>query len=219
MGPDRRRYTRAEMAELPERRTPEEWDRMYIDRDVESMPWYLPTLDPDLDAALSRLGIRGGAAADLGTGPGTQAISLAERGFVVTGTDISPTAVARAKEAAKARRVSVTFVADDIRATKLTGPFDLIFDRGCLHVLPPERWERYTRTVVRLLSPGGWLFLKCFSALEPRETVPHRFTPAEIRSVFGRNFEICSIAETEYQGAKTPTPRALFCVLRKPPEG
>lgn len=189
---------------------------MYIERDVESMPWYLPTLDPDLDSELARLGILGGAALDLGSGPGTQAMALAERGFQVTGTDISRTAVARAQAAALARRLSATFVVDDVRATKLAGPFDLIFDRGCLHVLPPMLWATYARTVFGLLAPGGWLFVKSFSVLEPRETVPHRFTPDEIRSVFEGRLDVVSISETEYQGAKSPAPRALFSVLRKP---
>lgn len=203
------------MTELPPKRTPEEWDRFYVERNVESMPWYLADLDPDLDAALSALDIRGGRALDLGTGPGTQALALAERGFDVVGTDISPTAVARASALAARRGLSAEFVEDDVRATKLTGPFDLIFDRGCLHVLPPERWPAYAISVAGLLRESGWLFLKCFSALEPRETVPHRFTPAEIRSVFGGHLDILSIDETEYQGTKVPVPRALFSVLRK----
>ena len=203
------------MTDLPPRRTPEEWNRLYLDQDVESMPWFYPDLDPDLDAALTHLEIRGGAALDLGTGPATQALALAERGFDVVGTDISPAAVERANTFARERRLPAVFVEDDVRATKLSGPFDLIFDRGCLHVLPPERWAAYARTVASLMPEGGWLFVKCFSAREPRETVPYRFSPAEIRAVFNGHLEVLSIAETEYQGTKTPTPRALFCVIRK----
>lgn len=58
------------------------------------MPWFNPELDEDLENALDELGLRSGSALDLGTGPGTQAIHLARRGFDVTATDISETASA-----------------------------------------------------------------------------------------------------------------------------
>ena len=44
-------------------------------------------------------------------------------------------------------------------STRLAGLFDLIFDRGCFHVLAPERREEYVSTVAGLMKPGGYLFL------------------------------------------------------------
>ena len=50
-------------------------------------------LDDELENALDELGLRGGNALDLSTGPGAQAIQLARRGFTVTATDISQAAI------------------------------------------------------------------------------------------------------------------------------
>ena len=78
---------RAELDELAARSPAiQNWDERYrLDR-VEQMPWFYPELDPDLARALARLELLRGRALDVGTGPGTQAIELASRGFEVSRT-------------------------------------------------------------------------------------------------------------------------------------
>src|SRR5215510_12901813 len=127
-----------------------QWEELYQERDIESLPWFNPKLDNDLENALDELGLRGGSALDLGTGPGTQAIQLTRRGFTVTATDISATAVDLAKSKAEAQGLTIAWQQDDILSTQLAGLFDLIFDRGCFHVLPPERRQDYVQTVAGL---------------------------------------------------------------------
>ena len=192
-----------------------DWEQLYQDREVESMPWFNPDLDPDLDQALTKLNLHTGAALDLGTGPGTQAMALAERGFKVTATDISEAAVSRAQSIAKEKGLDISWKQDDIFNSKLDLEFDLVFDRGCFHVFPPERRHDYIRVVGRLIKPKGYLFLKCFSHLQPGEEGPYRFTPEEIREIFSSQFKVCSVEETVYQGTLDPFPRALFSVLEK----
>jgi cyclopropane fatty-acyl-phospholipid synthase-like methyltransferase len=191
------------------------WETLYQEEQIESMPWFTPALDDDLAQALDALGLRGGSALDLGTGPGTQAMHLAQRGFRVTATDISGTAIRAARAKAAARGLAITWAEDDILDTRLTGPFDLIFDRGCFHVLPPERRQEYVSIVGALLQTGGYLFLKCFSHLQPGEVGPYRFTHDQIREMFGSLFRVHSIKETVYQGTLTPLPRALFCSMQR----
>ena len=191
------------------------WDAMYQQQAIETMPWFYPELDDDLRQALDQLGLRSGSALDLGTGPGTQAMQLAWRGFAVTAADISEAAIRLAREKAEAQGITVTWQHDDVLATRLSGPFDLIFDRGCFHVLPPERRPDYVSTVAGLLKPGGYFFLKCFSHLQPGTQGPHRFTPEQIRAIFGSQLQVQSIEETVYQGTLDPLPRALFCVLQQ----
>jgi 2-polyprenyl-3-methyl-5-hydroxy-6-metoxy-1,4-benzoquinol methylase len=191
------------------------WDERYQQQAVETMPWFYSELDDDLTNALDQLGLRRGRALDLGTGPGTQAIRLARRGFEVTAVDISAAAVELAHKQAEAQQLSIDWRQDDILATRLTGPFDLIFDRGCFHVLPPERRTDYVGTVAHLLNPGGYLFLKCFSQLQPGDHGPHRFTPEQIESIFTGQLHVRSVSETVYQGTLDPLPRALFCVMQR----
>ncbi len=191
------------------------WDAMYQQQPIETMPWFYPELDDDLRQALDRLGLRRGAALDLGTGPGTQAMQLAQRGFAVTAVDISEAAIRLAREKAEAQGLTITWQQDDVLATRLSGPFDLIFDRGCFHVLPPERRPDYASTIAGLLKPRGFFFLKCFSHLQPGTQGPHRFTPEQIHEIFGSQLQVQSIEETVYQGTLDPLPHALFCVLQQ----
>jgi methylase of polypeptide subunit release factors len=83
------------------------WDAVYQQQAVESMPWFYPELDDDLKQALDQLGIQNGRALDLGTGQGTQAMQLAQRGFDVTATDISQAAVHLAREKAEAQGLTL----------------------------------------------------------------------------------------------------------------
>lgn len=200
-----------------ERKFPD-WHELYQQVENERMPWYHPTLDPDLERALARWGIASGAALDLGTGPATQALALAERGFEVTGSDLSEGAVTRAIALAEARGLPIRFVQDDILSSRIAEVFHLVFDRGCFHVMPPDRRSDYVATVRRLVAPGGFLFLKCFSTLQPGEQGPHRFSPEMIREIFGGAFEVLAVEETVYQGTLDPLPRALFSALKALPD-
>lgn len=198
----------------PPRQFPD-WEALYQAQPRETMPWFYAGLDPDLEAALKRAGLKRGRLLDLGTGPGTQAIELAARGYEVTASDLSATAIARASEAAAARGVAVKFVVDDVLASRLEGTFDAIFDRGCFHVLAPADRTRYVEVVAARLAPGGLLLLKTFSRQQPGEEGPHRFAPDDIREVFAPAFTLESAEETVYQGTLDPLPRALFSTLRR----
>jgi len=192
-----------------------DWDLLYQQQRGDTMPWYYPGLDPDLEAALARHSLARGHILDLGTGPGTQAIELAARGFDVTATDISAAAVSKAMDLAAARGVDVNFAQDDVLAPRLHGHFDAVFDRGCFHVMDPADRPAYVASVAAWLTSGSLLFLKTFSAQQPGTVGPHRFTPELLRDIFAASFELLSAVETVYQGTLDPPPRALFCVLRR----
>lgn len=192
------------------------WDRLYRSSDVTQLPWYTADLDPDIEVAVTRFLSDGGRILDLGTGPATQAIALAKRGFDVIATDISGAAVRKARVAARRAGVEVDFRADDILDSRLEdGLVSIIVDRGMFHVLPPEDRPLYVKTVHSILRPEGLLFLKTFSHKEPRSEGPYRFSPGDIRGYFGRAFDILSLEETTFRGALEPAPKALFAVLRR----
>ncbi len=190
------------------------WDSLYSERKLKRMPWFYPRLDPDLDDALKKLGIKRGRFLDVGTGPGTQAIRLSEMGFDVTGTDISESAIRKARSLEGSREV--TFVVDDMLDSRLAGgSFEYALDRGVLHVIEPVRRDVYVESVRHVMAENGLLFLKCFSSEEPGEKGPHKFSADDIRSLFSGGFEILSIKDTVYHGIRQPFPRALFCVMKK----
>jgi len=196
---------------MTERNRTASWDSMYKDTDVERMPWFSEDLDPDLEQELQERNIATGTFLDLCTGPGTQAIALSGKGFTVTGTDISESAVEKAKKLSS----SVEFKTNDILNSTLRRKFDYIFDRGCFHVFSPEERLKYLREVKRMLKRKGLLFLKCFSVKEKGDKGPYRFSGDEIEEIFSRDFVIESIRDTRYQGTLKRLPKALFIVMRK----
>ncbi len=190
------------------------WEQLYQEKPVESMPWFKPDLDPDLNQALTQMNLNNGIVLDLGTGPGTQAMALAERGFTVTATDLSATAVQKAQTIAQEKELDISWKQDDILNSTLNQEFDWVLDRGCFHVFSPEQRPDYVRVVHQLITPQGYLFLKCFSHLEQREEGPYRFTPEDIKNIFSPQFNVLSVNETVYHGTLSPLPHALFCILQ-----
>ena len=195
------------------RRRFSEWNDLYKTTPITEMPWYSPGLDEDLLDSLDKLRLRSGTFLDLGTGPATQANKLGERGFKVTGTDISEEAVTLAKKAYP----YIEFLQDDILHTHLTDKFDSILDRGCFHVIDVNKRKIYAENVFKLLNDSGRLFLKCFSNKMPdRGFGPHRLSGKMINNTFGRLFTIEEIKETEFKNARNSnSPKALFVVMKK----
>jgi 2-polyprenyl-3-methyl-5-hydroxy-6-metoxy-1,4-benzoquinol methylase len=190
------------------------WEAVYRGKKVTELPWYFKDLDVDLRKELEARSITSGRFLDIGTGPGTQAIALANMGFSVTGTDISETAIKGAKSLEGADKVA--FMVDDMIASGLKeNSFDFIIDRGAFHCLEPAQRDAYLRTVRKTLADGGILFLKCFSIDEPRDEGPHKFSKDDIRNIFSNDFVIESIKDSIYYGVIEPHPKVLFCVLRK----
>ena len=203
------------MSEPP--RSIPDWNLLYKYEDVTNMLWYNKNLDFNLKEELDKrnilANIHGYKFLDVGTGPGTQAIQLSSLGFDVTAIDISEYAI----EKAKILSDKVNFIVDDILDSKLRKEeFDYIFDRGCFHGISPDDRNRYVAKVKDIIKKEGILFLKCFSEKELREEGPYRFSPDKIKKIFGNDFEILSIKETDYSGDVDPVPpKALFAVMKK----
>ena len=194
-----------------------DWENLYKSQRVETIPWYNERFDSDLERELDQRKIiaNGKKFLDLGTGPATQAIWLAKRGFNVIGSDLAEAAINRARKIYASEK-SVNFIVDDILNTKLrSNEFDYIFDKGWFHVLLPRDRKEYINKIKKILKDNGILFLKCFSDKEPMQEGPYKFSQKEIRDLFNESFKIDSIRETVYQGTLDPLPKALFVVMIK----
>jgi SAM-dependent methyltransferase len=142
------------------------WDGFYADRS-KPVPFFVAKPDENLVSYLDRGLIAPQRALDLGCGPGRNALHLASLGVRVDAVDLSPKAVDWAEERAREAGVHVRFHCGDAFAlplTELTGPYDLIYDSGCFHHLPPHRRVSYLALVERVLAPGGHLALTCFAS-------------------------------------------------------
>ncbi|MFJ5153359.1 class I SAM-dependent methyltransferase [Streptomyces sp. NPDC088353] len=142
------------------------WDGFYADR-TRPVPFFADKPDENLVEWLERGLIGGRRALDLGCGPGRNALYLAERGFEVDAVDLSPQAIAWARERARETGAEVRFLCQDAfgsAGSPLTGPYDLVYDSGCFHHLPPHRRISHLALLDRVLAPGGHLALTCFAA-------------------------------------------------------
>ncbi len=114
-----------------------------------------------------------GFALDLGCGTGTNAMTIAEYGWKVTGIDFVPQAIRRARR--KARQASladrVKFrVWDVLDLSFLEGKQDLVLDIGCFHSFSGIDVERYAGNVLNHLSPGGSLLLYAHTKRDPESS-------------------------------------------------
>lgn len=142
------------------------WDGFYADR-TRPVPFFVAKPDENLVEWLERGLIGGRRALDLGCGPGRNALYLAERGFEVDAVDLSPQAIGWARERARETGAEVRFLCQDAfgsAGSPLTGPYDLVYDSGCFHHLPPHRRISHLALLDRVLAPGGHLALTCFAA-------------------------------------------------------
>ena len=100
-----------------------------------------------------------GRALDLGCGEGADSIWLAERGWTVTGVDVSTTAIERASAEAEHRELPITWVAADLRTWEPDGRFDLV--SACFLHSPIEfpRTEVLRRLAERIPSSGHLLLV------------------------------------------------------------
>lgn len=95
---------------------------------------FYPVIFPDdriaiakeqVEKILALTNLKGGAVLDLACGPGRHAVAFAQKGFRVTGVDLSPFLLAKARQRANAAGVGVEWVQEDMRTFQRPGEFDL----------------------------------------------------------------------------------------------
>lgn len=107
-----------------------------------------------------------GRALDLGCGTGTNAITLAQHGWEVTGIDFVPRAIKKARDKARQAGLNIDFrVGDATRLEGIAGPFHLILDIGCFHGLTYESKVDYTGNLEELLAPDGTFMMYAYFRL------------------------------------------------------
>ncbi|HLZ70398.1 MAG TPA: methyltransferase domain-containing protein [Dehalococcoidia bacterium] len=91
---------------------------------------------------------------DVGCGTGFLALLLAERGHHVSGSDLAPEMIARARQKARSAGLAATFVTGDAEAPDFpAASFDLIVSRHLFWTLPHP--EQALAAWARLARPGG----------------------------------------------------------------
>lgn len=109
-----------------------------------------------------------GRALDLGCAVGRNTIYLASRGWVTTGVEIAARDLDIARRKAGKAGVAPRLVPGDVTRLEeldIGDTYELLFDGGCLHMIPAARRDAYAAGVTRVAAPGAVLILVGFAPL------------------------------------------------------
>ncbi|WP_067564244.1 class I SAM-dependent methyltransferase [Nocardia acidivorans] len=199
------------------------WNAAY---DNDTAPWVIGEPQPAI-VALERTGAITGRVLEPGCGAGEHTILLTRLGYDILGTDLSPSAIDRARANAVAHGVPhVAFeVADALTfATRpdFAGPppaFDTIVDSALFHVFgtEPELRAAYVHNLHAVCKPGGVLHLLALSDTEPG--FGPRISDTLIRESFSTGWQLESLHPTRYRGRVIPSITEAPPGLEVSPEG
>jgi len=139
-----------------------------------------PDRFPDLERTVRALNLApGDRLLDAGCGTGQFAIAFARMGYVVSGVDIAPAMIERAREHALAAGVSVDWrIGEYTHLIAGDPPYDAIHARMSLQFVANA--SQALRALKRVLKPGGRLYVSVPGATSPiYSTAWRRFLPSE----------------------------------------
>jgi len=119
-------------------------------------------MDPRLLERIRQRADAGGSLLVLGSGVGTECLTLAASGFRVTGVDFSPAMVRFAREEAQRRGVAIDFRLADVRTLAFPpGGFDALLFTYDVYSFLPSRADRVAllRRLATWLAQDGTIFL------------------------------------------------------------
>jgi cyclopropane fatty-acyl-phospholipid synthase-like methyltransferase len=174
-----------------------EWDTSYTGG--TPAPWDIGRPQP----AFARLAAEGrltGHLLDAGCGTGENALLAASRGADVTGIDVAPTAIARARAKAAERGLTARFEVADARDLGRLGlTAGTVIDSGVFHVFGDEDRARYVASLAAVLRPAGACYLLCFSDRQPGTWGPRRVRAAELRAAFSDGWTVESVTAGTFE--------------------
>lgn len=110
------------------KKPPSDWYRMIWSLDIENHSWTENTIR-QVDFIISFLELSGNESIlDLACGYGRHANEFARRGYTVTGVDITPQYIEKAKIDADLNGLKTTFICKDIRAIDFHNEFDVVLN-------------------------------------------------------------------------------------------
>ena len=141
---------------------PNWWDLAYR----SGAPWDSGVPADELMELVQGGRVRVGRVLDIGCGTGTNVLYLAEKGFDVSGVDISKVAIRKAAAKARERDLKCGFYMLDFLDTEVVSrifsTFDVVLDVGCFHSLSAQDRLRYKQSLKVVSRPGSIYLLWCF---------------------------------------------------------
>lgn len=198
----------------------DKWKDVYRRGSEGLYPWELGRPRDFLVDLIEKGMIEGHRALDTCCGLGTNSLYLAEKGFKVTGIDISGNAVEianrKAKEAGK-DRIADFQVRNFMDLDFDSGSFDFVLDVGCFHHVVEEDRQAFIENVHRTLTPGGRYLLMCFS--NRMGPAWNHFSERQVRDLFSDFFDILILREISSVEGDGITRYFFVSLMEKPAKG
>jgi hypothetical protein len=169
---------------------------------LETLRWDRGGPHPLLEEWARDVSGSGCRAVVVGSGLGPDAELLAAHGFDVVGFDVSPTAIATARERFPQSHV-------DYRVANLLDPppdwshaFDLVVESLTVQSMPVAFHPQAIANVSRMVAPAGTLLViaKARDDDEPVDGPPWPLTRAEIEAFAGHGLEVVRIEDVRRRG-------------------
>ncbi len=147
--------------EMLEDKFGEWWDSFYSDKERQ-IPFLVNYPSENLIEYLDKYKIKPGFALDIGCGNGRNSMYLAQNGFTVTALDFSAESLRLAKESNSHKNIkyiNVSFFDYQTEDKK----YDLVYDGGCFHHIPPHRRFKYLEKVRESLKDDGFYGMEIFN--------------------------------------------------------
>lgn len=121
---------------------------------------------------LEEHGCPGKRVLDLACGTGSSTLALGEKGYEVTGLDLSPQMLGVAREKAREKKREIPFIQQDMRQLALPHKVDLVvvFQDGLNYILEEDELVMVFCRVLENLNPGG-LFVFDINSVDKLPTV------------------------------------------------
>jgi len=151
----------------------------------------------DLEKVFETQGVKPVRILDCACGTGAMANRLANKGYVMTGIDLSEEMLVHAQENALEQELKVRYLMMDIREIAIKDKFDAVisyFD-GVNYLIDKADLEEFLTGVQRVLNPGGLLVFDISSAYKMERTLG--------RNTFAESHEDLAFIWENYYDNKT----------------
>lgn len=156
---------------------------------------------------------------DLGCGSGLHLVTLARRGWQVTGVDAVGKAVRRARARAANAGVSATVVQGDVTdldPDQVGTGHRLLLDLGCFHGLADDQRARMGRSVTTVAAPDSMMIMLAFRPGVMRKPFPRGADEAAIEAAY-RGWQVVDAQPAPTEGMPKPLRKAAptFYLVRR----
>lgn len=197
------------------------WEHVYKTKPSDSVSWFQPHAEKSL-AIIQNLGVTKDAnIIDVGGGASMLVDDLLTQGYKnLSVLDLSEEALNVAKERLGQSAQKVRWIEEDVTKLSLDKhSIDVWHDRAVFHFLTDKKdQERYIKTVLNAVKPGGYVVVATFAKDGPKECsgLPvQRYSADGIHNRFGSPFEKLGHENESHQTPLGSKQKFVYCYCRK----